>query len=119
MPPWARYPFEIWVVPHERVPDMSQLDPVARREFASLLDMAAQRLDAVFDAPMPYTFSWQLAPRGYEDTFHFHCIFQPLRRGRSKLKFLASVEQFTGFFLVDLPPERAADILNGRVAADG
>ena len=74
----ARYPFEIWVVPHERVPDMSRLDPVARLEFASLLDMAAQRLDAVFDAPMPYTFSWQLAPRGYEDSFHFHCIFQPL-----------------------------------------
>ena len=119
VPPWARYPFEIWVVPHERVPDMSRLDPVARLEFASLLDMAAQRLDAVFDAPMPYTFSWQLAPRGYEDSFHFHCIFQPLRRGRSKLKFLASVEQFTGFFLVDLPPERAADILNGRAEADG
>ena len=118
VPPWARYPFEVWVVPHERVPDMSRLDAAARGDFAALVDVAAQRLDAVFESPMPYTFGWQLAPRGYEDSFHFHCVFQPLRRGRSKLKFLASVEQFTGFFLVDLPPERAADILNGRASAD-
>ena len=118
VPPWARYPFEVWVAPHERVPDMSRLDAAARADFASLLDIAAQRLDSVFETPMPYTFGWQLAPRGYEDCFHFHCVFQPLRRGRSKLKFLAGVEQFTGFFLVDLPPERAADILNGRAAAD-
>ena len=97
---------------------MSRLDAAARADFASLLDIAAQRLDSVFETPMPYTFGWQLAPRGYEDCFHFHCVFQPLRRGRSKLKFLAGVEQFTGFFLVDLPPERAADILNGRAAAD-
>ena len=117
MPPWARYPFEVWVVPHERVPDMSRLDAAARADFASLLDIAAQRLDPFLRHRCP-TPSAGLAPRGYEDCFHFHCVFQPLRRGRSKLKFLAGVEQFTGFFLVDLPPERAADILNGRAAAD-
>ena len=119
VPPWARYPFETWVVPHRRVPDMSYLDSAARIDFAKLVDVAAQRLDAVFDLPMPYTFGWQVAPRGYEDSFHFHCVFQPLRRGRAKLKYLASVEQFAGFFLVDLPPEKAADILNGRATADG
>ena len=31
-----------------------------------------------------------------------------------KQKYLASVEQFTGFFLVDLPPERSADILMAK-----
>ena len=31
VPPWARYPFEVWVVPHERVPDMSRLNAAARR----------------------------------------------------------------------------------------
>lgn len=119
VPPWARYPFEVWVVPHEAVPDMSHMPVPARRDFAALLATAAQRLDTLFGAPMPYTFGWQTAPRGYEDIFHFHCVFQPLRRARDKMKFLASVEQFSGFFLVDLPPEQAADRLNGRVSADG
>lgn len=119
VPPWARYPFEVWVAPHAAMPDMSHMPVTARGEFAALLAGAARKLDAVFDAPMPYTFGWQLAPKGYEDVFHFHCVFQPLRRAPDKMKFLAGVEQFTGFFLVDLPPEQAADMLNGRAGTDG
>ena len=119
VPPWARYPFEVWVAPRQPMPDMSHMPVPMRRGFATLLATAAQKLDAVFGEPMPYTFGWQIAPRGYEDIFHFHCVFQPLRRARDKMKFLASVEQFTGFFLVDVPPELAADMLNGRVPVNG
>ena len=118
VPPWARYPFEVWVAPRQPVPDMSHMPAPVRRGFATRLATAAQKLEAVFGEPMPYTFGWQIAPRGYEDIFHFHCVFQPLRRARDKMKFLASVEQFTGFFLADLPPEQAADILNGLVPVD-
>lgn len=117
VPPWAKYPFETWVVPHHRVPDLAGLDPAARAGMAELIDIAAKRLDAVFDAPMPYTFGWQVAPRGYEDSFHLHCIFQPMKRAPDRMKFLASVEQFTGFYLVDLAPEDAADMLNGRATS--
>ena len=117
VPPWAKYPFETWVVPHQRVPDLASLDQTARSGMASLIDIAAKRLDAVFDRPMPYTFGWQMAPRGYEDSFHLHCIFQPMKRAPDKMKYLASVEQFTGFYLVDLSPEDAADLLNGRNGA--
>ena len=117
VPPWAKYPFETWVVPHQRVPDLASLDASTRAGMAALIEIAAGRLDAVFDAPMPYTFGWQVAPRGYEDSFHMHCIFQPMKRAPDKMKFLASVEQFTGFYLVDLPPEDAADLLNGKTTA--
>lgn len=117
VPPWAKYPFETWVVPHRRVPDLASLDASTRAGMAALIEIAAGRLDAVFDAPMPYTFGWQVAPRGYEDSFHMHCIFQPMKRAPDKLKYLASVEQFTGFYLVDLPPEDAADMLNGKTTA--
>ena len=117
VPPWAKYPFETWVVPHQRVPDLASLDASTRAGMAALIEIAAGRLDAVFDAPMPYTFGWQVAPRGYEDSFHMHCIFQPMKRAPDKLKYLASVEQFTGFYLVDLPPEDAADMLNGKTTA--
>ena len=117
VPPWAKYPFETWVVPHRRLPDLASLDASTRAGMAALIEIAAGRLDAVFDGPMPYTFGWQVAPRGYEDSFHMHCIFQPMKRAPDKLKYLASVEQFTGFYLVDLPPEDAADMLNGKTTA--
>ena len=117
VPPWAKYPFETWVVPHQRVPDLASLDASTRAGMAALIEIAAGRLDAVFDGPMPYTFGWQVAPRGYEDSFHMHCIFQPMKRAPDKMKYLASVEQFTGFYLVDLPPEDAADMLNGKTTA--
>ena len=117
VPPWARYPFEVWIVPHQRVTDLASLDRTARADMAGLLHIAAGKLDKVFGSPMPYTFSWQMAPRGYVDDFHLHAVFQPLKRAADKMKYLASVEQFTGFFLVDLLPEAAADILNGRDGA--
>jgi UDPglucose--hexose-1-phosphate uridylyltransferase len=112
VPPWARYPFEIWIAPHQQVAELAALDSEARADMAALVSIAAGKLDAAFDAPMPYTFAWQMAPRGYADSFHLHAIFQPLKRAADKMKYLASVEQFTGFFLVDLLPEAAADILN-------
>jgi UDPglucose--hexose-1-phosphate uridylyltransferase len=86
--------------------------------FAGLLDEAAKKLDAVFEMPMPLTMGWHMAPLGYEDVFHFHCVFQPLKRSRTKMKYLAAVEQITGLFLLDLPPEQASAILNGLEQPD-
>lgn len=117
-PEWARYPFEVWVAPYRRAASPDDLSPAEQAGFATLLDEAAKKLDAVAEGVMPLTMSWQIAPKGHEDHFHFHCQFQPLKRSKTKQKFLASVEQFTGFFLVDLPPEQAARILNGESEAD-
>ena len=117
-PQWARYPFEVWIAPFKQMAGPAQLTGHDRTGFAELMAQVATKLDAVFDAPMPYVMSWQIAPKTYDDQHHFHCLFQPLRRSRSKQKYLASVEQFTGFFLVDLPAERAADILNAKAAPD-
>lgn len=118
-PRWARYPFELWVMPHRQMDGPQDLTDAEREALAGLLAAAAQRLDAVFDAPMPYTLAWNVAPKGYEGRYHFHMSFQPLMRGRGKQKYLASVEQITGFFLVDLPPEKAAQILRGEASVDG
>jgi len=60
---------------------------------------------------MPYVLSVQLAPKGYEDSYHFTVQIWPLRRDTDKMKFLASLEQISGVFLVDVPPELAAQRL--------
>lgn len=119
VPRWARYPFEVWVMPHRATNGPQELSDAEVADLARMIKAAAMRLDKVFDGPMPYTLAWQIAPKGYEGQFHFHLTFQPLKRGANKQKYLASVEQISGFFLVDLPPERAAAILRGEEAADG
>ena len=118
VPRWARYPFETWVMPNRAMDGPHQLTAQEIKDLAHMIKAAASRLDGVFDAPMPYTLAWQIAPKGYEGKFHFHLTFQPLKRGRNKQKYLASVEQISGLFLVDLPPERAARILRGEEAGD-
>ena len=119
VPEWAKYPFEICVVPLRRVARPAEMNDDEIVGYASLLDEAAKKLNSVFDAPMPLTMGWHIAPLGYEDVFHFHCVFQPLKRSRTKMKYLAAVEQITDLFLLDLPPERAAAILNGLEQPDG
>ena len=119
VPSWARYPFECWVMPKRAVDGPHQLTDAEISDLADMVATTAQKLDAVMDGPMPYTLAWQIAPKGYEGTYHFHLTFQPLKRSKTKQKFLASVEQISGLFLVDLPPERAAAILRGEETIDG
>ena len=118
VPRWARYPFEIWVVPHLRVSQVYDLDDEEIKNISDLLLQSSKMLDKVFNEPMPYTLAWQLAPRGYQDSHHLHWCFQPIKRSKTKLKYLAGVEQITGFYLVDLPPERSARILRGEEQPD-
>ena len=118
VPPWARYPFESWVMPKRQIDGPHQLSDDEVMGLAKMIDSTAKKLDGANEGPMPYTLAWQIAPKGYEGQFHFHLTFQPLKRSKSKQKYLASVEQVTSLFLVDLPPERAARILRGEEHAD-
>ena len=111
VPDIARYPYETWVVPNRRVSGPWDFTPDERFEMAALLKRALLRLDGLFDKPMPYVLSAQLAPKGYEESYHFSVQIWPLRRDADKMKYLASVEQISGIFLVDVPPERAAQQL--------
>lgn len=117
VPEWGRYPFETWVVPHRRMASPAEFSADERRQFAALMHDAVSRLDAVHGEAMPYTLGWHTAPRGMQDKYHFYCAFRPLRRSAGKMKYLASVEQITGTFLVDISPEQAAELLADRVAA--
>ena len=118
VPRWARYPFEIWIAPHRRVSQVYDLDDEEIKNLSHLLLESSKMLDKVFNDPMPYTLAWQLAPKGYQDSHHLHWCFQPIKRSKTKLKYLAGVEQITGFYLVDLPPERSARILRGEEQPD-
>src|SRR5262249_29261060 len=62
VPAASRWPFEVHVVPHRQVPDISFLDDAERDSFGPLYLDLLRRLDALFDVPMPYIAAWHQAP---------------------------------------------------------
>ena len=111
-PPFARFPYETWLVPQRRVAGPWDFSEDEADGFAYLLGEMTRRYDALFGQATPYMMTLQAAPHGASDTWHFSARFFPLMRAPGRIKYLASVEQATGAFTVDVMPEFAADALH-------
>jgi UDPglucose--hexose-1-phosphate uridylyltransferase len=110
-PLWARFPYEVWVVPRRVHPGPWTFDDDEVGSFARALGRVTQRYDALFNMPLPYVMALHAAPKGAEDRFHFHAEFYPLHRTADRLKYLAGTELGAGAFTVDVLPEDAARVL--------
>jgi len=110
-PPFSRFPYETWIMPKRRCAGPWEMTGDETEALAALLGEVPERLDALFGAPMPYMMSFQAAPGGASAGFQFTVQFYPILRDAGRLKYLASVEQFTGVFTVDVVPEAAAERL--------
>jgi len=88
-PPYARFPFETWIAPYKRHDGPWTFS----------------------EEKTPYMLSLHAAPKSAQGKFHFTAQFYPLLRSPERVKYLASVEQATGAFTVDVMPEMAAKTL--------
>lgn len=108
----ARWPFEVHLLPHRRVPRLRDLDAAQREELAVIYPDLLRRLDAVYGQPMPYVAAWHQAPvHGGDDLACAHLRLFSVRRAPNKLKYLAGSESAMGAFVNDVGPERAAALL--------
>lgn len=110
-PPFARFPFETWIAPNKCVRGPWEFNEECLDGFAYLLGDLTRRYDEYFQRPTAYMLSLHAAPRTAGDRFHFTAQFYPLLRAPGRTKYLASVEQATGAFTVDVMPEMAAKTL--------
>ncbi|MDE2133704.1 MAG: galactose-1-phosphate uridylyltransferase [Alphaproteobacteria bacterium] len=108
VPPFARFPYEVWIVPKRFRPSPGDLGENEVKDCARLLALVAKKYDIFFKRACPYVMIVYVAPRGMEEYFPFHIQFYPLLRTPQKLKFLAGCELGAGSFLADLVPEEAA-----------
>lgn len=114
----ARWPFEIHLYPHRRVPDLPALDTAEREAFGSLYLDVLNRLDRLFGRPLPYVSAWHQAPvRTDRDLAYLHLELFSIQRAPGKLKHLAGSESAMGAFVNDVRPEEAARLL--RAAKPG
>ena len=112
VPAAARWPYELQLVPHRRVPDLPALTAAERDSLARVLRDALGRFAHRFDEPMNYIAAWNQAPvrRGREDWW-LHLQLFSLRRAPGKLKYLAGSESGMGAFISDTTPEDVAEQL--------
>lgn len=91
VPPCARYPYEVWVMPRA-------------------LKTVLLKYEHLWDRPFPYLMAWYQAPTdgaAHPET-QLHAQFMPPYRTRDRLKFLAGTELGAGRFAMDVLPETTA-----------
>lgn len=121
VPAWARYPYEVWVAPRQRVPDFAALTASMRQALARALLVALRKYDGLWQIPFPYIMVWYQAPRidSYASACHLHAELYPPYRMPGRLKYLAGTEIGAGLFANDaLPEDKAAELQAVQVAVD-
>ena len=114
VPAAARWPVELHLMPHRKVPDLAALDDAERSELATLYPALLRRVDSFFadqgdPGPVPYVAGWHQAPVGPgRDLTRLHLQLFSVRRAAGKLKYLAGSESGVGAWLNDTTPERIA-----------
>lgn len=112
VPAAARWPVEVHVHPHRRVPDLAALTTDEQADFAELYLDLLNRMDRLYDVPLPYIAAWHQAPvRLDRDLTGLHLQVTSVKRAANKLKYLAGSESAMGVFINDVLPEQAAEAL--------
>ncbi|WP_327675109.1 galactose-1-phosphate uridylyltransferase [Kitasatospora sp. NBC_00458] len=109
----ARWPYEVHLHPHRRVPDLTGLDEDERAELPGVYLELLRRFDRLFgDAerhvPAPYISAWHQAPTVDGGELALHLELFTVRRTADKLKYLAGTESGMEAFMNDVAPEDAA-----------
>ncbi|MET9609594.1 galactose-1-phosphate uridylyltransferase [Streptomyces sp. NPDC006512] len=112
----ARWPYEVHLYPHRRVPDLTRLTEAERAEFPGIYLELLRRFDRLFlregqaapTPPTPYIAAWHQAPKSGGRELALHLELFTVRRSADKLKFLAGVESGMDSFVNDVAPETAA-----------
>jgi UDPglucose--hexose-1-phosphate uridylyltransferase len=115
VPPFARYPYEVWAAPMDGPAYLHDLGAPQRLDLAAVLSDALRRLDRLFARPMPYLLTVNQAPTDGElhPEWVVYVAIWPIRRHADRLKYLAGTELAAGVFAGDVLPEAAAHALKG------
>ena len=111
-PPFARYAFEVWIVPRRFVPGPWAYRPEERTSFAWMLGEMIERYDLlVDDGVLPMMINLHAAPKGEEEHYHFHVEFYPPYRPEQRVRPPTSVEFGLGVHLLEADLDEAAERL--------
>jgi len=107
VPFYARFPFEMHVMPERHIGSILELTETESWDLAQAVYDVVRRYDALHNTPMDYMMVMHQQPTdgGVYPYCHFHIEFLPLRRAPGKLKYRAGCETGAGTFVTDALPE--------------
>ncbi|SHH17569.1 galactose-1-phosphate uridylyltransferase [Thermosipho atlanticus] len=111
VPFYARFPYEVHIYPKKHYSTILDFSNREKKEFSEILKVVTMKYDKLFEQDFPYMMMFFQAPFNTEDVspfFHFHVEFNPPKRDKNKLKWMASVETGTWTFINPVLPEEAA-----------
>lgn len=117
IPFYARYPYEVHILPKEHRLSLPDLSEAEKRSLAGMLKTILAKYDNLWGFSLPYMMVIHQKPTdGREhDYYHFHIEFYPPYRTPEKLKYLAGSESGAGVFINDtLAEEKAAELREAK-----
>jgi UDPglucose--hexose-1-phosphate uridylyltransferase len=113
IPHAAGWPYELLVAPSRDVADLPSLTPDERDGLATTLSELVRRLDALFDAPMPYMLWIHQRPfdGGEWPGARVHGHIAPMHRSAGTKRFMAAGELGSGVLFNPVDPAIAAATL--------
>jgi len=107
--PWfARYAYEVHVLPRRPVSSLVDLDDDECRSLALVLRDVVRRYDALWNLRMPYVLAVHQAPAGDHPYYPFHVEFHPPLRAPGLMKYLAGPEIGGGSMTNESDPDAKA-----------
>jgi UDPglucose--hexose-1-phosphate uridylyltransferase len=106
------YPTALTIAPRQRVGDLHSLSPTQRHELATILINTINRLDQLFDTPLPYMMwiNQQPANSSINDAWMSIEIVSPWRQ-KGLARFIAAAEVGAGEYFNPVVPEQLAEKL--------
>ena len=115
--PWfARYAYEVHVLPRRPVASLVDLDDEACRDLGVVLRDVVRRYDALWGLRMPYVLAVHQAPVGDHPHYPFHLELHPPLRAPGLLKYLAGPEVGGGSMTNESDPDEKAAELRDALA---
>lgn len=108
VPPFARYAYEVWIIPKRQVAGPWQFNDQENKSFAKVLQKVIKGYDSFLGRRCPYIMGLHAAPKLDDKVFHFHMEFYPPLRHGDNPKVLAGSESMAGAFIMDVLPEDSA-----------
>ncbi len=115
IPPFARYAYEIWIMPKKQRAGPWEFNSDEIHSFAICLQKVIKGYDSFLGKKCPYIMGLHAAPTIKHDSFHFHIEFYPPLRHRDKPKILAGSESMAGVFIMDVMPEESVEKIRKHI----
>ena len=111
VPPFARYAYEVWIIPKIRLRVLGNLMIIRLKIFQNVFRKLLKDTIPFLNKKCPYIMGLHASPELNDNNFHFHVEFYPPLRHGDKPKILAGSESMAGVFIMDVLPEDSANVL--------